>query len=213
MNQNKMTGYILIFAGVTFWISWFLMPDPGTTDAAHILAIVKEKRTSVFASVIVQIVSSAAYIVALCLMAQRYLPQRKVTFAGIVLLGIGVLGLCSDAFFHLLAFYMTDSTVNMQADVIAVMTFMQTGGVAFLVPLLLPFFIGSLLLALGLHRQRVTTKLPQLMIIAAFTLGPLSVVIGKTIFEYQGNVISLCILGLVALGQANIGVQMTQTRS
>nr|WP_231384508.1 hypothetical protein [Leptospira alstonii] len=46
-------------------MSWFLMPDPGTTDSAHILEIVKKSRMSVFSSVIVQIVSSVLYTVVL----------------------------------------------------------------------------------------------------------------------------------------------------
>src|SRR5262245_32417560 len=125
-RQTNMAGYMMILAAIGFWISWFLMPDPGTTDTEHILRIVKEARNSVFASVTIQIISSVLYIFALFPLSQGIFIRKKLTLYGLILFGIGVLGLCSDAFFHLLAFYMTDSTVTVQADIITVMTFMQT---------------------------------------------------------------------------------------
>src|SRR5262245_3007937 len=97
---------LFLYASASFWLSWFLMPDPGTTDAAHILAIVKQNRFSVLASVLVQITSSAAYLAALFLLVRIVVP-RKTAMVGLMLFGIGVLGLCADAFFHLLAFFMT----------------------------------------------------------------------------------------------------------
>ena len=58
-------------------------------------------------------------------------------------MGIGAMGLCADAFFHLLAWFMTDDSVTIQEDVIRVMEFMQTDALIFLVPLLLPFFMAA----------------------------------------------------------------------
>ena len=86
-------------------------------------------------------------------------PQKKITLAGAVLFGIGILGLCADAFFHLLAYFMTDDSVTVQKDVIQTMNFMQTTGVAFLIPLLLPFFIGSIVFAVGLKKEGIIFRL------------------------------------------------------
>src|SRR5262249_9668953 len=147
-SQKKFTGYLLIFAAVKFWISWFLMPDPGTTDSKHILQIVKQSRNAVFTSIISQIISSVEYITVFFLLVQvQYAKTKKLT--GIIIFGIGALGLCSDAFFHLLAYFMTDSAVSINNDVIRVMEFMQTKGVLFLIPILLPFFIGTLTVAIN----------------------------------------------------------------
>ncbi|MGC3946464.1 MAG: hypothetical protein QM762_18400 [Chryseolinea sp.] len=213
ISKQRIAGAALCFAGIAFWLSWFLMPDPGTTDAGHILSIVKQNRYDVFSSVIVQITSSIAYVVALTSIAQLFLPQRRITFWGLVLLGIGILGLCSDAFFHLLAFFMTDNTVTIQQDVVTVMAFMQTEGVVFLLPVLLPFFAGSIMLAIGLKKQGIISRVPQLLLSFALTLGPLCVVAAKTLLGYQGNFFSLALLALVALSHVIIGYKLYQFKS
>lgn len=208
MNKSiQIAGYLLVSAALTFWLSWFLMPDPGTTDAAHILQIVKQARTGVLSSVITQIISSVLFVIALCRLTQHFLPQKKITFTGIVLLNIGAMGLCADAFFHLLAYYMTDSTVHVQDDVVRVMAFMQTGGVMFLIPLLLPFFIGTLLLILGLSKQRAISKRPLWIMIAGFVTAPIIGFVCLYLFDYHGNLVSLTILGGVALAQAWMGFE------
>jgi len=208
MNKSIQTaGYLLILAAFTFWLSWFLMPDPGTTDATHILQIVKQARTGVLRSVITQILSSILFVVALCLLTLHFRSQKKITFAGIVLLNIGAMGLCADAFFHLLAYYMTDSSVHLQDDVVRVMTFMQTGGVMFLIPLLLPFFIGTLLLTIGLHKQRVISKRPLLILIAGFVLAPIIAFVSLYLFDHHSNLVALTLLGGVALAQAWTGFE------
>jgi len=209
-RQKKLTGCLLIFAAVTFWISWFLMPDPGTTDTNHILAIVKQARISVLCSVIIQIVSSVLYVLALFSLTSVSVPQKKITLIGISLFGIGAMGLCSDAFFHLLAFFMTNDSVNIQQDVVRVMNFMQTTGVVFLIPLLLPLFIGSLVFAIGLKKQGIVSKNPTIIFITAFLIGIIGTIIAKTIFRYNGPVLSLITLGLFAVGQALIGFEIIQ---
>lgn len=208
MNKSIQTaGYLLIMAAFTFWLSWFLMPDPGTTDAAHILQIVKQARTGVLSSVTTQIISSMLFVIALCLLTQHLRSQKKITFTGIVLLNIGAMGMCADAFFHLLAYYMTDSTVHVQEDVVRVMAFMQTGGVMFLIPLLLPFFIGTVLLTIGLRKQRVISKRPIWIMIAGFALAPVIGFVALYLFDYHSNLVSLTILGAVALAQAWMGFE------
>ncbi|AAS71744.1 hypothetical protein GS518_16025 [Leptospira interrogans] len=207
-KQTFWTGILLIFAAITFWISWFLMPDPGTTDARHILEIVKVSRNFVWYSAITQIVSSVCYIIALFSLADLITSQKKTTLSGFVLFGIGVLGMCSDAFFHLLAYYMTDDSVFIQENVIIIMNFMQTKGVIILVPLLLSFFIGSLILSIGLKLQNVISKIPMVVFLIAIFAGIPGAVIINKIFLYKRSIVSLIILGTFAIGQAWIGLEI-----
>src|SRR5262245_15138549 len=110
-SQANYSGYLLALAGTTFWFSWYLMPSPGTTEAADLLNVVKHARESVYYSSIIQIVSSVFYLAALFLLAHLYGAEKKITLFGIILFGIGVMGMCADAVFHLLAYYLTDETV------------------------------------------------------------------------------------------------------
>ena len=206
-KQLILAGYLLMFAALTFWISWFLMPDPGTTDTGHILKIVKNSRTSVLYSVIIQITSSVLYLLSLFLLARIIIP-KKLTLIGIVLLGIGTLGLCSDAFFHLLAWFMTSDSVNIQEDVVRVMDFMQTQGIVFLIPILLPFFIGSLVLAIRLNKQAIISKKSGLIFIIALLTILISELVMNKILMYKIPGLTLTALGLFATGQALIGVEL-----
>ncbi len=207
-KQTILTGYLLILAAISFWISWFLMPDPGTTDTNHILNIVKQSRDSVLFSVIIQIISSVFYTIALFLLVKISSPQRN-TLIGIALLGIGAMGLCADAFFHLLAYFMTGESVNIQDDVVRVMNFMQTKGLIFLIPLLLPFFIGSLVLAIGLKKQDMISKTPKLIFVAVFLIGLISVVASK-LYVYKGPIPIFAMLSIFAAGQAFIGFELVK---
>ncbi len=116
--------------------------------------------------------------------------------------------MCSDAFFHLLAYYMTDDSVFIQENVIIIMNFMQTKGVIILVPLLLPFFIGSLILSIGLKLQNVISKIPMVVFLIAIFAGIPGAVIINKIFLYKGPIVSLIILGTFAIGQAWIGLEI-----
>jgi len=205
-TRNTLTGSILILASFGFFISWFLMPDPGTTDTTHILSIVQASRITVLTSIIIQIVTCVLYLIALFLLARISFRQKRSALAGIILLAVGVMGLCSDAFFHLLAYFMTDDSVTIQQDVVRVMDFMQTSGVAFLLPILLPFFIGTLVVAVTFNKQGIVTKASQNIIIAAFLIGIVSAFAKKThICEPAPMIVTL---GLFAIGQAFIGLDL-----
>ncbi|HEX7902763.1 MAG TPA: hypothetical protein VF487_02710 [Chitinophagaceae bacterium] len=205
-KQINLTGWLLILAAVTFWISWFLMPDPGTTDARHILEIVKQSRIAVLLSVIIQIISSVLFLVALFFVI-KIAALQKSAMIGIVLLGIGAMGLCADAFFHLLAWFMTDDSVTIQEDVIRVMGFMQAEGLVFLVPLLLPFFIGSLVLAIGLNKQAIISAKPKLIFVIAFLTGLIGTIIANMIGDSKIPGFMLTVLGLFAAGQIFMGIE------
>ena len=207
MNKTKFfTGILFICGAIGFFTSWSLMPDPGTTDTSHILDIVKQSRSNVINSVVIQIITSAVYVAALFLLTQISFPLKKVSLLGVCLVGVGVLGLCSDAFFHLLAWFMTDDSVSIQRDVVRVMEFIQTDGVRFLIPLLILFFVGGLMLAMGLSKQKVISSLPAYVITVAFLLAILMVIATKT-HIYKGSIPVLFILGIFAIGQAIIGFE------
>lgn len=87
-------------------------------------------------------------------------------------------------------------------------SFMQTGGVAFLIPLLSPFFIGSLVLAKGLKKQLLISKTSGYIFIAAFLVGLFGAVILSKILEYQLPGLTLTVLGLFAIGQSLIGLEL-----
>ena len=205
-KQKKLAGCLMILAAVTFWISWFLMPDPGTTDTEYILNAVREVRASVLCSVIIQIISSVLYVITLFKLAQLIHPVKKIISTGMIPFCIGAMGLCADAFFHLLAYFMTDSSVNIQQDVIQVMEFMQTTGVIFLIPLLLPLFIGSLVVAIGLQRRMMISKTPTVLFITAFVIGIIGGV-STNAMHYTIPHLSIITLGVFACGQAWIGIE------
>jgi hypothetical protein len=209
MNKQKnVIGYLLILAAISFWISWFLMPGAETTDTNHMLAIVKHSRMAVLCSVIVQIVSAVLYIVALFLLAQYTFPGKKGTGTGIILLGIGAMGICADAFFHLLAWFMTDDSVNIQTDIVRVMSFVQTRGVAFLIPLLLSFFIGSLVLANGLEKQLLISKRSGYLFITALLFGLFGAGLVKKILGYEIPGLALTVLALFVTGKLLMGFEL-----
>ena len=206
-RHNRITGFLLIISAITFWLAWFLMPDAGTANTTHILNMVKESRAKVLASVIVQIISCLFYIIVIVRLSQAIFSYKKSTITGITLLGIGAMGMCTNAFFHLLAYFMTDDTVTIQADIVRVMEFMQTTGVAFLIPLLLPFFIGSIILSIDLQKQKVISKTAMALFIAALFTG-ISVAIVSNASQIRVPGMTLLILGIFATGQAIIGTEL-----
>jgi hypothetical protein len=208
MNRyNKITGYLLIISAITLWFAWILMPDTGTSNTAHLLNMVKESRTKVLGSVVVQVISCLVYIIVIVRLSQATFSYKKSTITGIILLGIGTMGLCADAFFHLLAYFMTDDAVTVQADIVRVMELMQTTGMVFLLPLLLPFFIGSIILAIDLQQQKVISKTSMALFIAALFTG-ITVAIVSNDFQTRVPGMTLLIPGIFATGQAIIGVEL-----
>src|SRR5262249_25453766 len=103
MPTTRPAGVVLVFAAVTFWVAWALMPDAGTNDAAHILDAVRVNRDAVRWSILVQLISSAAFVPAVVF--ARPASARALTGACLVL--VGAMGMAADAIFHLAAYYMT----------------------------------------------------------------------------------------------------------
>ncbi|MBW0432847.1 hypothetical protein HGB47_04385 [Leptospira yasudae] len=142
----------MLITAVTFWISWFLTPDPGTTDTNHILRIVKAVREFVWISAITQIVSSACYTIALFLIADLFSPQKKTTLIGLALFGIGAMGMCADAFFHLpMLLFLTATFVGIGTAVVAKQVFGYSGRIVSL-SILGAFAFGQAWIGLELLR-------------------------------------------------------------
>jgi hypothetical protein len=206
--HHKLAGYLLIAAAGTFWLSWFLMPDQGTADPDHILAIVRQHRTSVYWSVLVQIISSVLFIPAILLLLQGLDNQKN---SRLVLLGagvflIGVMGMCADAFFHLMAYFMVQDGLLPSAEIQILMASLQSEGIVFLLPLMLPFFIGAILLALGLHRQNRLSSLPAFVFIGSLLLAIL-LGIGANLLGLNKQPIVLTFLAAYAIGLSLIGME------
>lgn len=209
--MNKLpnySGYVLALAASAFWLGWFLMPDAGTADTAHVLNITRHARTSVFYSTLTQVIATVLYLIALFLLVNHNGSQKKITLIGIILFGIGVMGMCADAFFHLFTYYLTDETILIDDNTVRVLSLIQTDGILVLMPLLILFLVGSLLLAIGLNSEGVISKIPMFLILTALLIIPLSVAILNTFYLVDGNLISLSILGLVATSHAFIGSEL-----
>lgn len=205
-----LAGALFIFASVTFWLSWYLMPDPGATEAAHILTLVKLSRKAVLWSVAIQVLSAVSYLFALFFTLQGIGSSHKLRLPGIALAGVGAMGLCSDAFFHLLAWCMTSKQVHIQSDVVQVMHLMQTRGLLFLVPLFLLFFIGSLVLAVSLHRSGLVSKKPYRLFSLVLLAGSAATVLAGKI-GVQGPWPALLTLGLFATALGRMGYELIRS--
>src|SRR5215470_18829682 len=78
---SRNTGLLLIAAATLFWLSWWLMPGVGVTDAAEIFNLVGSRRPYVMLSVITQLLSAALY-VPLCL--RSAIPPIATECAGVL---------------------------------------------------------------------------------------------------------------------------------
>lgn len=157
----KSSGWLFILTGFTFWLGWFLMPDAGTNDAAPILDAVTANRSHVWWSALVHIVTSLwAVIGVVGLQTERRAAKSKTMRVGAILVLFGAMGVCMDAFFHLVAFYMTAQGIA-AAAVLEPMRLLQTQGMAFLIPLLLSFIVGGTVYSAGLYHIDATSAVAK----------------------------------------------------
>jgi hypothetical protein len=203
MQTHRLAGAVLIFAAVTFWIAWALMPDAGTNDAAHILGAVRANREAVRWSIVVQLVSSVAFVPAVVLVR----PASTRALAGACLVLIGAMGMAADAIFHLAAYYMTADGVAAES-VLEPMRLMQTDGLRFLVPLLLPFLFGGWVFASGLRREGHASRWPGWIFALAFAFAACGVAFVLGTGTGSRHVVVLGFLGLIALGYLRLGYDL-----
>jgi hypothetical protein len=205
--SQRFAGAALVLAAALFWLAWLLMPGVGITDAAGILELVGQHAARVRASVAAQLVSAALYAPALVgIVAIRRLRRVLAVRIGAILLAIGAMGSAADAVFHLLAAEMVAPGVD-RAAMLPVMARMQGAGLLYIAPLILCFFAGSALLALGFARAGAAPRACAWLLAAALVLavvgGPLA----------SGNpdaarAVGLAVLGLVSASQAWLGLAL-----
>jgi len=208
--EREAAGWSLIGGAVLFWLSWYLMPQPGTTDAAYILAAVAGQRGSVLASAILQTLFAVALVPA-ALVAVRLRPARgaRLLYVGAALLLVGAVGNGADAVYHQLAYEMTAPGAQ-ESAMVPIMTRMQTADIRLLIPLMLAFFAGAVCLAVGLVRARwATSRLWQLYVLAGLVAvgGRAAVAAGGL----AARPVSLAVLALVSVAMASTGFALRRT--
>jgi hypothetical protein len=204
----RIAGRLLIAAAMFFWVSWFLMPGVGVTDAAQIFALVAPKRPSVMLSVITQLLSAALYVPALlgicCSMGQK---QSSKVYWSTGLLLLGAMGSAMDAVFHLLAYAMTAPGLEPRS-LLQVMTFMQGPALRLVAPFILSFFLGGVWLSVSLVRKGTLSKASVYAYLAALAFG----VIGAASASggiASSRAVGLLVLGAVSLAQASLGLELS----
>jgi hypothetical protein len=206
-----MTGPSLLVASVLFWCAWLLMPGVGVTDTDVIFALVGAHREQVFASVVLQLLSAAAYApAALGLFASEEGRASKGLRAGCALLVVGAMGSAADAIFHLVAYEMTAPGIDV-ASMAVVMRRLQGPDLALLLPMVLALFAGHVAIAASLRERDAATR-------TAFRLLawlPVLVVAGAAARRADlvpGRVVGLAALGALSGSLALVGVSFLSAK-
>lgn len=190
----KAGGLLFILAGITFWLGWFLMPDAGTNDAAHILQLVSTHRQNVWLSVLTHILCSILLAIGVIgIQTDARMSRSKTTRWGASLVSLGAVGVCLDAFFHLIAYYMTTDGVPQKA-MAAPMALIQTQGIKFLIPFLLAFIIGGTVYTAGFYHVGATSVWPKRVLLAGLAWA----LIGGLIAAKLGTGHQLVTLGFLS---------------
>jgi hypothetical protein len=203
----KIAGLWLTFASVCFWLSWLLMPGVGVTDTDTIFALVGRNRADVYASVILQLASAAAYApgVTGLLVAAGGRASRALRI-GSTLLCVGAMGSAADAIFHLVAFEMTAPGLNLDAMGV-VMRRLQGPDLRLLLPFVAALFAGQVALVLALRRRDRLTRAALWLLLSL----PVLAVLGAAVVRLElttGRVIGLAVLGALSGSLALVGVSL-----
>ena len=201
---SRNTGLLLIAAATLFWLSWWLMPGVGVTDAAEIFNLVGSRRPYVMLSVITQLLSAALYVPALLAISDT--SDRNGVRWGAGLLLLGAMGAAIDAIFHLLAYAMTAPGLE-RASLLQVMAIMQGPGLRLVAPFILSFFVGGVVLSIALAKKGTVPKS------SAYTyLVVLGIALAGGAAAFAGivsqRVVGLSVLAAVSLAQAILGVEL-----
>ena len=197
----RTAGASLVVAEAFFWASWALMPGVGVTETAAIFALVGQHRASVFVSVVLQLVSAAAFAPALLGAATE--QRSRGVHAGAALLLVGAMGSAADAIFHLVAYEMTAPGVN-QIAVTPVMRRLQGPDLALLLPFVLAFFVGHALLVSAFRKQGPSAHAGARLLL----LAPLVILLGAPAARaglVAGRVVGLAFLATVSGSLALVG--------
>ncbi|HEY9839815.1 MAG TPA: hypothetical protein V6D23_05100 [Candidatus Obscuribacterales bacterium] len=204
---TRASGLILMLAGLSFWLGWALMPDAGTNDPAHILRLVAAHRQGVWWSVVTHLLSSLAFVIAVVgLQTERRCARSKTTRVGATLVLMGAMGVCMDAFFHLVAYYMTAASVA-PAGVLEPMRLLQTQGILFLVPLLLALIVGGTVYSAGFYHIDATSPWSKRVFLAGLAWA----LIGGLIAARTGmgrQLVSQGLITFIALAYCWLGYEV-----
>jgi hypothetical protein len=197
----KLTGCALTAGAICLWIAWALMPDAATNNADHILMAVATSRGNVRASALLQLLGAALVVPGL---VAEGAPERG-TRAGVVLLLWGAMGMAADAVYHQLAFEMTARGVARDA-VLPVMAKMQLVDLRPLVPLLLAFLMGAIVLGRQRVRRRLGSRWAARMLMAPAIIIPIGVV-AVAALGIPRRIVVLVTLGAICGGLIGVGLE------
>jgi hypothetical protein len=171
------------------------------------LFLVGTHRSSVFASVILQLVSGASYAPGVVAIAMSDDAHRARTIrVGCILLAIGAMGSAADAIFHLVAYEMTGAGLAPEA-MAPVMTKLQGPDLALLLPFVAAFFAGNALLVVA-HRRRGPLARAGFL---ALVVSPAILLAGAPMVRLgilAGRVVGLAFLGATAGSLAMVGLSV-----
>jgi hypothetical protein len=209
----RIAGGCWVGAAISFWLAWFLMPLPGTTDAAFILDQVGATPERVYGSVAFQLVSSALFVPALLGLASLSpLRDSRAGFAAASLVGIGVTGLAADAIYHLVAYEMSLPGLTREA-MLPVMQRFQSADLVFVAPQLLALLGGMGFLGWSAARAGAASRwVPRLL---ALALG-VALAGGAAVRASGGagrRALALGVLALFSLAVAELGLGLWRVRS
>lgn len=198
---DPLLGLLLALGAAAMWLAWFLMPDAGTADAAHIFAAVSRQREQVRLSALVQLAACALCVPGILrLSSHRGALQRW----GAVALVVGLLGMAADAVYHQAAHRLTAPGLEPQTA-LAVLTAMQTEDIRSLVPLLLPFFAGVPLWVAGLRAQGAAPRPAAWLAASAFAWLPVGMALARWA-ALPRRIVALGALALLLSSLAAVGL-------
>ncbi len=206
----RATGAWLLLASVGFWLSWWLMPGVGVTDTATIFALVSQQRTGVFASVVAQLISAAAYVVgAGQLRASDPARASRTMRIGGSLLAVGAVGSATDAMFHLVAFEMTAPGVQLDA-MVPVMQRLQGPDLGLLAPFIAAFLAGHVLLALAWRNRDRLARGAWWLIASVPAVAVLGALARRTDLV-PGRMVGLAVLGVLSGSLALVALAVARS--
>lgn len=207
MHSRRIGGACLAGAALTFWLAWFLMPMPGTTDVAFILEQVGATPDRVWLSVAVQMISSALFVPGL--LAFALAPELRgsaLAFAAASLAGVGATGFAADGIYHLLAYEMVRPGIDREA-MLPVMARFQAEDLVFVAPQLLALLLGLGLVSLAAARARLVPRANPRLHLAALALALGGGLAAGAIGQGR-RALALGVLALFSLAVAWVGVAL-----
>jgi hypothetical protein len=165
----------------------------------------------VFASVVLQLISAAAYAPAIGgILASDYAQTSRATRVGCVLLCLGAMGSAADAVFHLVAFEMTAPGADLET-MAPVMKELQGPDLLLLSPFVAAFFAAHVTIVMGRRRHDAVARAAFWVLLTV----PALVVLGamaRSMGALSGRVVGLMVLGATSGSLALVGISFARQR-